>query len=224
MSLRISYLKTRLKLSQYFQEDVAKDSVFLHHTGGGGAEEAVQWWNQTPDRVGTALFVDREGRALQDFEIAHWAYHLGIAGVKNDRDKKSVGIEIISYGFVLPEGEGKDLKYYAYPLYPNMKQRVRIANDQVVELDQAWRGFKFWHKYTDAQVETIVLLLQYLVKRFNIKVQKDITNFWEYDASVAKENKPGIWSHTTVRKDGKWDIFPQPNLIEAIYKAFKTTK
>lgn len=221
MGLRISYLQTKLKLGQYFDEATPKISIFLHHTAGGGAEEAVRWWNQTPERVGTALFVERDGRALQCCEIATWAWHLGVTYANTKQNKLGIGIELVSRGFVIPEVKDKETTYYAYPLWPLKTQRVKIPTDQVVELDQTWRGFKFWHKYTDEQVKTTVELMKYLVKRFDIKVQKDLTKFWEYDESVAKQNKPGIWAHTTVRKD-KFDIFPQPSLIKAIQEAFKS--
>jgi N-acetyl-anhydromuramyl-L-alanine amidase AmpD len=220
MSLKISYIEPRLKQGQYHTEQRAKDSIFLHHTAGSSAAAAVSWWNQTVDRVGTALLVERDGKALQDFEIACWASHLGIDHhPKNTRDENSVGIEIVSYGFVIPE----DDVYYAYPLWPLKTGRVKIAEDQVVELAEEWRGFKFWHKYTDEQVKTVIALCKYLVDRFEIKVQKDLSHFYEYNADVVAKDLPGIWAHSTVRKD-KWDIFPQPNLIKGIQEAFKGKK
>jgi N-acetyl-anhydromuramyl-L-alanine amidase AmpD len=222
MSLKITYAKTKLKDNQYYRNVYPKTAIFLHHTNGGGVEEAIDWWNQTPDRVGTALFVARNGDAKQCFEINQGAYHLGVGGVESNLH--SIGIELISRGFVIPEGEGDKLKYVNYPLWPLKTRKVIIPNDEVIELDKEWRGFKFWHKYTDEQVVTTVKLLRYLVDRFKINVQKDLKNFWEYNKSVATEHKPGIWAHTTVRTaaEGKWDIFPQANLIEAIYKEFKT--
>lgn len=216
----IKYIK-KLSPNQFFDEVKDKTSIFLHHTAGSNSLEAVNWWEQTPDRVGTALLVDRNGDPLQCFEINRWAYHLGVTTGTGKTTRQSVGIEIASYGFVFPEGEGKDLKYYAYPMYPNKSRKVLIANDQVIKLDKPFRGFQYWHKYTDEQVETIVELCRYLVDRFKIKVQANLDNFWEYNADVIGKDLPGIWSHTTVRKD-KFDIFPQPNLIEALKKEFNS--
>lgn len=220
--LSIRYSARRLKPGQFRDEIRNKISVFLHHTVGSSWLEAVDWWNQTEEAVGTALGVERNGDALQAFEINRWAFHLGdIKGATGKTTRESVGIELISWGYLFKEKdkEGKDV-FVAYPLFPLKHRRIVIPENEVCELDKPWRGYKYWHKYTDEQVETTVQLCRYLVDRFKIKVQ-DLTNFWEYREDVMKKDLPGIWAHSTVRKD-KTDIFPQPNLIKALYKEFGT--
>lgn len=213
---------TKLKPNQFFDEIKDKISVFLHHTVGSSWEEAVTWWNQTSERVGTALGIERDGRVLQCYEINRWAYHLGVTTGTGKTTRESVGIELISWGYLFKEkdGKGEDV-FVAYPLFPLKQRRVIVPKDQVCELEKEWRGHKYWHKYTDAQIESTILLLRYLVDRFKIKVQTNLKNFWEYNEEVIKKDLPGIHAHSTVRKD-KTDIFPQPELIEAIYKEFGT--
>ena len=223
----IKYLR-KLKENQYFNEVRTKKSIILHHTESSNAAGAIDWWNQTPERVGTALLVERDGQCVQCFEINTWAYHLGTATKNKDLDKDSIGIELCSLGFVVPEAvdaskADKDKTYYAYPNWPLKAGRVKIPFSEVVKLDKPFKGFQYWHKYTDAQVATTIKVMRYLVDRFKIKVQANLEKFNDYDLSVASENKPGIWSHNTVRKD-KWDIFPQPNLIDGIIKEFGTKK
>lgn len=221
MALKIKYITPRLKDGQFHDVVKEKDSIFLHHTHGSSAAGAVGWWNQTPDRVGTSLLVETNGDALQCFEINRWASHLGIKGVNHTRDSKSVGIEIVNPGMAIKDEV--DGKFYAYPLHPLKKARYVVKDEDVIDLGFKWRGYQHWVKYTDAQVKTVVELCLYLVKRFDIKVQKNLKDFYQFNEDVAKKNLPGIWSHSTVRTD-KFDIFPQPNLIQALEEAFKGKK
>jgi hypothetical protein len=48
-------VQSRLKKTQYFQEDTPKNQIYLHHTAGGGNAVAVaNYWNGTKERVATA--------------------------------------------------------------------------------------------------------------------------------------------------------------------------
>lgn len=203
-----------LKGDQYYPVSNKKTAIFLHHTAGDSAASAVSWWNQTPENVGTALLVDRAGTALQCFDLDKWAYSLGVKG-ETSFEKVSVGIEIVAMGWLLKEGE----EFVSYPLWPLKKKRVIIAKEDVIKLEKPWRGFTYYHKYNDAQIKTIIELCVYLVDRFKIVVQKDLSNFWEYNPEVFQKDMPGIWSHTTVRRD-KSDIYPDPKLIAGLKEAF----
>lgn len=210
----IKYFR-KLKPGQYFEEVRKKRSIFLHHTVSSTVAAAVDWWDQTAERVATAILIGRDGAIWQCFEINQWAYHLGVTKGTGITTRESVGIEIVAWGFLFKEGN----EFVAYPLFPNKSTRVVIPKDDVITLDTPFRGSKYWHKYTDEQVEAIVWTCRYLVDRFDIKVQKDLTNICDFDFSVIEKDKPGIWTHSTVRKD-KSDIFPQPNLIAALQKEF----
>lgn len=201
---------------QYYPQEFVKNNIFLHHTAGYSAKDAIDWWNQTPDHVGTPFIIDRDGTIFQCFDEKKWIYSLGVKGATNT-EKHGIPIEIVSLGFLFKEGE----KYYAYPNYPSKIGKSEVKESDVLTLD--FKGYQYWQKYTDKQVESIISLVRWLVEEYSIPVQEDVTNFFEYNVKVATQNIPGIWSHTTVRKD-KWDIFPQPNLIEAIYKTFPKGK
>lgn len=212
MELDISKIKqVRLKDSQYFAEESAKTQIYLHHTAGNGNAEAVsRYWNGTSDRVATAFVVGQDGLIVQCFSSKHWAWHLGISkaefkgqGAKyQNLDKASVGIEVCNWGYL----KEKDGKFYNYV-------NTRVPESMVTTLDEPFKGFKHWYKYTDAQIESTRQLLVYLCDTYNIPR--------EYRAQIFSLDKeafkgtPGIYTHNSVRKD-KSDIYPCPRMIQML--------
>jgi N-acetyl-anhydromuramyl-L-alanine amidase AmpD len=212
MELDISKIKqVRLKESQYFAEESAKTQIYLHHTAGNGNAEAVsRYWNGTSDRVATAFVVGQDGLIVQCFSSKHWAWHLGISkaefkgqGAKyQNLDKASVGIEVCNWGYL----KEKDGKFYNYV-------NTRVPDSMVTTLDEPFKGFKHWYKYTDAQIESTRQLLVYLCNTYNIPR--------EYRAQIFSLDKeafkgtPGIYTHNSVRKD-KSDIYPCPRMIQML--------
>lgn len=206
-------VKKHLDSSQYYPRQYEKKSIFLHHTAGTTAKGAWSWWNQTPARVGTAYIVDRDGTIWECFEPEAYGFHLGVKGDDNWQEKHSVGIELVSAGGVYKEGE----EFIFYPLFPNKSAITIIPKDEVAECK--WKGFDYFHKYTDAQIEATVELIEFLSKKFDIKIQEKIGDIFEFDQSVIDEHKSGLFTHNTVRKD-KVDTFPQRELVEALIKKF----
>jgi N-acetyl-anhydromuramyl-L-alanine amidase AmpD len=203
-TLVMNIVKKYLPNNQYMIEPHDKKMIVLHHTVGGSAKSAIDWWNQDPERVGVAYVIDRDGTVYEVFPPEDWAYALGIKGAPHDLDKISIQIEIVSWGWLT----NQDYKFFV----TLGEHKVFIPKDEVIDID--FRGYKHYHKYSDEQVTSVCELVKELNEKFNMNLQyKD--NFWEFDQSVIDHNTPGLISHTTVRKD-KTDIFPQPNLIEAL--------
>lgn len=188
--------KIPLASNQYYPSEQKKTHIFLHHTAGGSASSSMAHWASNPEHIATPYIIDRDGAIYETFDPKYWAYHLGVKGLTS-LEKASIGIEICSYGAL------KDDKTYTGKFIPKDKQAK-------VE----FRGNVYWEAYTPEQITSLKLLLPYLVGRFKISIQADRKDFWEY--KIPSELPPGIYSHTTVRKD-KIDIFPQKELIELVY-------
>ena len=127
-------------------------------------------------------------------------------------ERQSVGIEIVSAGQLYKETNG----FYFYPLYPNKNPKQLIPTSDVWELKTAWRGYNYYHKYTDNQISSVVNLIKYLVKMFKIPIQPDLTQFYEYNEEVWKKGLSGLWSHSTVITY-KTDIVPEFNFLNQLY-------
>jgi len=200
---------------QYIREAHNKNQIVLHHTvSGQGVNGDIAWWRQTSDRVGTAIIVGWDGKIYQCFGSKYWAYHLGLKTSSNKSlNQGSIGIEIDAWGGLIrtnrqwyPAKWDKELKKNV----PNTKV-APIQNVQVYE--QGFRGFYGFEKYTDAQIEAVRELLVYWNERYGIPLDYH-EDMWDYSKN-AMDDKPGIWTHVSYRKD-KSDCHPQPELIQML--------
>lgn len=203
--------QVRLKDNQYFAESSPKTQIYLHHTAGNGNAEGVsRYWNGNDSRIATAFIIGENGTIVQCFSSKHWAWHLGIDtedfarnGAKySNLNKLSVGIEVCNWGYLKKKGD----KYYNYA--------GGVVNPSyVTELDQPYKGYKYWYKYSDAQIESLRQLVEYLCETYDIP--KDYrSEIWAIDKEAFKGTK-GIYTHNSVRKD-KSDMYPDPRVIKML--------
>lgn len=202
-------------VAHYINQDTPKTQIYLHHTAGNdNAEGVFQHWAQTKDRVATCVTIDSKGLIAQGFSSKKWAYHLGLEtktfnnqGLKYEPlDQISIGIEICNWGYLTKVGEGKNAKFLNY-----VNREVPV--DQVIELEQPFKGHKYWHNYTDAQIEAVKELLLLWNDRYKIPLDYN-DDIWGI-CPRALSAKPGVYTHNSVRKD-KTDVYPHPGLIEML--------
>ena len=188
--------------------DTPKSQIFLHHTAGAdNAEQVFRYWQNDPTPVATCVVIGRDGQIVQGFSSAKWAFHLGLAtkhfaamGLPyKNLDSTSIGVEMCAWGQLTQ----KDGKFYNYV-------GGVVPESEVCELAEPFRGYKFYHKYSDAQIASVKELLQLWNQKYNIPLGYN-ENMWEVNKD-AMSGKPGVWTHVSVRKD-KVDCFCQPELI-----------
>ena len=212
MKLDISKIvQARLDSDQFFAEEAKKTQIYLHHTAGGGNAVAVsRYWNSNDTRIATAFVIGENGDIVQCFSSKHWAWHLGIDSedfTKNgakyqNLNKLSVGIEVCNWGpLKLRNG-----KYYNYV-------NGVVKPENVTTLETPFKGTKYWYKYSDAQIESLRQLVEYLCETYDIpKTYR--SEIWAIDREAFK-GTPGIYTHNSVRKD-KSDMYPDPKVIEML--------
>jgi len=157
-----------------------------------------------------------DGEICQAFSSKKWAYHLGLKpdvfranGVPyKSLDPLAIGIEICNWGPLTLKSDGK---------YYNYVDRV-VPNDQVCELSVPYKGHKFYHAYTDAQIEAVKDLLIYWNKIYGIPLDYNEKDMWGVSKN-ALSAVPGVYTHNSYRRD-KTDISPQPKMI-AMLKSLK---
>lgn len=205
--------------SEYVKKETKKDSIVFHHTAGGHNPiwTVNSWGNDTRGKIATSFTIGGKsitkpdpslnGLVVMAFEPKYWAWHLGVKGTNGKLDKKSIGIEICNYG---PITLGKDGKFYNYVKKPMPEQ-------DVYDLGFAWRGYRYFHKYTEEQIESLRHLIQWLSQDFEINVKSHQP--WTIDSfNVSKDalnGASGLWTHVNYRKD-KTDCHPQPELIQML--------
>jgi N-acetyl-anhydromuramyl-L-alanine amidase AmpD len=210
----------RLKDSEFFQEAVSKKQIYLHHTAGNssGVNVALDWNNDKRGRIATAFIISgpgaknsTDGEIVQCFSSSGWAYHLGVKqGVfrslklpwKN-LDSISVGIEICNWG-------GLDFENGKFINYVNRE----VPKDQVTELAEPFKGYKYYHEYSDAQIESVRQLLVYLGETYKIDLSFNYDQLFKLSTKSLK-GENGLFTHNSCRKD-KNDIYPCPRMIEML--------
>jgi len=199
--------------TQYIGEETKKKQIYLHHTAGNPSGEGVfNWWASNPERVATCVAISgpgsNDGEIVQGFSSKFWGYHLGIKpGVfakqglswKN-LDKNSIGIEICNWG-QLSERNGK---FYNY---------VGGEVKDVIKLDKSYKGWLYFHNYSDAQIESVRQLLLLWRDKYGIPLTYN-EDIWEVSKRALK-GEPGVFTHNSVRVD-KVDIYPHPKMIQML--------
>lgn len=204
--------------------------IFLHHTAGWNNpyDTIESWENDTRGRIGTHYVIgginiknhnsEYDGKIVKCIPDDFFAWHLGSTsdhGINFEMHKTSIGIEICNFGWLTV----KNGKYYTYT-------GQEVPQKYVCDLGFKFRGYQFWHKYTDEQIESLEKLLQMLGKKYSIDLSKGLAqrllklsanDAFEYSKDAVSGKITGILSHTNVRKD-KHDVFPQKELVEMLKK------
>lgn len=208
----MNIVKKHLTNGQYLTQILEKVSLFLHHTENLSAMATWRWWNQTPERVGTAYVIDRDGTAYEFFDPAVHAYHLGITGDDNFHEKHSIGIELVSAGKLY---KVKD-EFRFYPLWPNQSRYTVIPKEEVITFEKPFKGFKYYQGYTEAQLETLGKLMKKVLKDFpTIKFENKIDDMFTFDQKIIDEHLSGVFTHGSVRAE-KTDIIPYPAILKVL--------
>ena len=210
---------------QYFKEDYSslKKIIVIHHTAGGASSvNTIHGWQYNPERVGTAFVIsgkaktEKDGQIYQAFGSKYYAWHIAFSSTSNKVPAKyhskvletqiakaSIGIEVCNFGGLLKDKDGN------YKTYVNSI----IPAEEVIELETPFRGFKYFHAYTDAQIASLKELIIYLCDKYNIP-KKYNADMFDINTN-ALDGKAGIWTHVSFRAD-KSDVSPQPKLVKML--------
>lgn len=227
-----------LEEGEFYNEVTTKRTIVLHHTAGGhNPANSVAGWEKDKNKEGGQLKVatsylvgglstrDRrdnqwDGVIIKTFDDTKWAHHIGSRyAINTQLNKESIGIEICNYGGLT---KTKDFKFLTYV-------NSEVPADMVYELDTPFRGYKYFHKYTEKQIEATRLLILDIAHRHpTIDIKKGLQlNFrLGLDAMGKAQDqlelinsdvlvKGGIYAHTNYIT-GKWDIHPQPEMVRMI--------
>ena len=199
---------------------------FIHHTAGwDNPFNTISSWNRDKrGRVATQYVIGGtnvkgkeakyDGVVVECFPNNYLGWHLGKVG-NFKISKMSGGVELNNFGYLTKKGD----KYYTYV-------NTEVKEEFVCDLGYEFRGKRYWHAYSDKQIESLRLLLLHLkdiYPKMDLvngipKMLKDGVNpkeAFEFNEDAYYAKQFGLWSHTSVRKD-KFDCFPQPELVEML--------
>lgn len=196
---------------QYHLDSLKKTQIYLHHTAGGKiAKNVIAGWEKTPEKVGVCCVISYDGEIVQPFSSNFWAYHLGLKEKHFTKynlpfiniDRCSIGVELCNWG-QLTEKNGKFYNYI----------NNEIPLEEVYELDTPFRGFKYYHNYSDEQLNSLQELLIFWGKEYKIPLAYN-EDIWNITPRAYKLD-PGVFTHCSVRPD-KNDVYPHHKLIEML--------
>tara|TARA_Y100001973_G_C5114446_1_gene289377 strand:- start:9 stop:926 length:918 start_codon:yes stop_codon:yes gene_type:complete len=199
---------------------------FIHHTAGwDNPFNTVSSWNRDKrGRVATQYCIGGtnvkgkeakyDGVVVECFPNNYLGWHLGKVG-NFKISKMSGGVELNNFGYLTKKGD----KYYTYV-------NTEVKPEFVCDLGYEFRGKRYWHAYSDKQIESLRLLLLHLKDIYPkmdlvngipkmLKDGVDPKDAFEFNEDAYYARQFGLWSHTNVRKD-KFDCFPQKELVEML--------
>lgn len=216
-----------LPTSEFIVEKTPKNCITLHLTAGSPSPHFTQntWASDTLKwqcSVGTQFIIAgdfhfpqneafnaKSGEIYQAIPLEYWAYHVNWNKAAN---ASNIGIEICNRGPLINTPQGF--------LVPNTS--LIIAPEEVEEID--FRGFKYWHRITDAQIEglrTLILALmeQYPEIKRAVKAQTFDARWADYNPTIAAGGQKGIFTHTNFipqEQNLRFDMPPFPRLLEML--------
>ncbi len=224
---------------QYYPEVSIKNQIVLHHTVSDpfSAVGDVNSFLGNPQRIATCEIIGYDGTINKLFQTNMSGAHLGIKEAqlkKSFEDYKtrnhlldihSIAIEIDSWGGLVL-GNGKQVQFgIKADGTPNMAKTDngrfynaygRTVSDKLEIVEISWRGYKYFQKYGDAQIEALEELLPIMCKANNIQSYglKD----GNFDVRMdALRGVSGVFSHSNYRAD-KSDLYPDNRIVQILNK------
>tara|TARA_Y100000356_G_scaffold130161_1_gene132099 strand:+ start:1249 stop:4905 length:3657 start_codon:yes stop_codon:yes gene_type:complete len=206
----------------YKLEETPKTQIYLHHTvSSQDIKTVIDVWSSRTDQVATQYVTNNNGEVEQVFPDENWANQLGIdasdfkaVGVKyQNLNRTALGIELCSYGPLNKIGD----KYFTIYNKEFTGEVARPVGFTGEEIDN-YKGYKYFEKYSDAQINNVKSIIQGWMQKYNIKFNYNYNVLFPRvirDFKPALKGDKGIYTHNSVRSD-KSDIFPQKELIEML--------
>ncbi len=205
------------------------ENFFIHHTAGwNNPYNTINSWNKddrgrvatqyciggTSVKVGSYGDDKYNGQVVECFPDNYIGWHLGKVG-NFDMSKYSSAVEINNFGYVTK----KNGKYYNYV-------NAEIPESMVCDLGYEFKGYQYWHEYTDEQIESLRLLIKHAKKIYpDIDMSAGLPQLLKdgvhpkdafgFNDDAYNGRVKGLWTHTNVRK-GKYDCYPCPKLVEML--------
>lgn len=203
---------TKISFNEYVPYETKKNIVVLHHSAGwDNARGMFEWWkNDKYKGVCTAYGITDNGEIFEGFDPKYWGFAINAGGGNvaakyktpaHDRflNSQAIQIEICNWG-ALTEKNGK---LYSWA-------NVEVNPSKAIYYSGGFRGFKWFERYTDAEIESVKNMLIWFHEEFGIDLEYH-PDMWDV-STKALDGAPGIWAHVSYRPD-KSDLHPQPEMI-----------
>jgi N-acetylmuramoyl-L-alanine amidase len=148
------------KNTQVFQPGKL-DTIIIHYTAGSSAKSSISSLSDPSVQASAHIVVGRDGIITQIVPFNIVAWHAGASqyGGRVGFNQFSIGIEIDNAGLLEKRGD----KYYAW------FGRAYEEKDVVAGIHRNEKTIRYWHAYTEKQIEVVEQLCRALIKTYNLK-------------------------------------------------------
>lgn len=91
------------------------EMIVLHYTAGNNADDAIKHWiPSTLGKPSAHYVIERNGKIYQVVDDANTAFHAGVDLVRDGiikQNQRSIGIEIVNWGWFTQNASGEFLNY-----------------------------------------------------------------------------------------------------------------
>ena len=187
--------------SYYYDQTMPKKKVVLHFTAGY-LKSDIFYLSKQNNKVSVAFVIARDGTIYNLFHSGKWSYHLGRGSVGGNgtNSKASIGIEMSNIGPLKRIGDNLVTVYSDSDVYCTINDK-----DQYVEIEEEFRGYKYFAAHTDEQYKSLAILLRYLTAKYEIP-RKFLDEPLRYETNEEAAGFEGIVTHINFRTSGKWDL------------------
>lgn len=194
----LSYIKcspTTNDGNYYYNQNVEKTAAVIHFTEGFIKSDLYYLTHK--GHVSVAFYIARGGEILNLHSSRKWAYHLGkgASGGNTTMSKSTIPIELSNIGALTRKGDILVSRYgdeYCHVL----------DKDQYHQLEEDFRGHTYFATHTDAQYDSLAVLLKYLNKSRGIELNflPEEKRFIKLPSSEIRDYR-GILTHINFRND-----------------------
>lgn len=219
---------------EFYNEETKKNTIFLHNTNGSSRPDwRIGNWEKRyakdlsgfhilePSgkprqlKVGSHYVIGRkssstgadiwDGKVLRAIDDKYSIDHLDINSANStELNHCSISVEICNYGH---------LNYKNGRFFNSVNKLVNDSD--VVELGDSFRGYRYWEKYTDKQLDSLRKLILYLKNKHDIQIDSNIYDRSWFDYSDLWFNLGGLRNYSQVNRD-VFGISPQIELIQML--------
>lgn len=139
------------------------DTIIIHYTAGASADSAMRTFQREDTKVSAHLIIDFDGGVMQmvDFDTIGWHAGRSQLGDRKGFNSYSIGFEIVNAGLLEEDDDGEGYESWWGKEYPEEEVVKAIHRNQTEP--------KYWHKYTDKQIEVVKEICQALIDKYDIK-------------------------------------------------------
>jgi N-acetylmuramoyl-L-alanine amidase len=137
------------------------DSIIIHYTAGSSASSSAAWLRRSEVKASAHIVIGRDGSVHQivPFNIQSWHAGVSAYGGRSGYNKFSIGIELDNAGFLTKTGN----------VFLASFGRTYSADEVLKAKHQHEGKERYWHTYTEAQIDSCREICELLIDQYKIK-------------------------------------------------------